>query len=112
VSFATWHDLYQSDLQRAVAVTIVPLLFLLYLAWTERTAPAGVVPAAVRFMHVWAGTFTVLTIIDPLAGGPLMRLLGLGDAPAATMVMVAFELWPSGRSPGHHLACLDPKRST
>ena len=92
MSFATWHDLYQSDLQSAVAVTIVPLLFLLYLAWTECTAPVGVVPAAARFMHVWAVTFTVLTIIDPLAGGPLMRLLGLGDAPAATMVMVAFVL--------------------
>jgi hypothetical protein len=92
VSFATWHELYESDLQGAVAVTIVPVLFLLYLAWTERTAAAGVVPAAGRFVHVWAGTFAVLTIVDPLAGGPLMRLLGLGDAPAATIVMVAFVL--------------------
>ena len=92
MSFASWHDLYQSDLQGAVAVTIVPLLFLLYLAWTERGRPAGVVPAAARFVHVWAVTFAVLTIVDPLAGGPLLRLLGVGDAPVATIVMVAFVL--------------------
>ena len=50
------------------------------------------VPAAARFVHVWAGTFAVLTIVDPLAGGPLMRALGLADAPIATIVMVAFVL--------------------
>jgi hypothetical protein len=92
VTFATWQDLYRSDLQSAVAVTIVPLLFLLYLAWTERAEGAGVVPAAARFVRAWAGTFAVLTIVDPLAGGPLLRALGVADAPIATIVMVAFVL--------------------
>ena len=54
MSFATWHELYQSDLQSAVAVTIVPLLFLLYLAWTERTAAAGVVGGG-RPLHAGLG---------------------------------------------------------
>jgi hypothetical protein len=92
MTFATWQELYKSDLQGAVAVTIVPLLFLLYLAWSDRMAPAGVVPAAARFVHVWAGTFAVLTIVDPLAGGPLLRVLGVADTPIATVVMVAFVL--------------------
>jgi hypothetical protein len=92
VSFATWQELYRSDLQGSVAVTIAPLVFLVYLAWTEREAGAGVVPAAGRFVRAWAGTFAVLTIVDPLAGGPLMRSLGLAGTPAATAVMVAFVL--------------------
>jgi len=91
-TFATWQELYKSDLQGAVAVTIVPLLFLLYLIWTERPAGAGVVPAAARFVHVWAGTFAVLTIVDPLATGPLLRVLGIADQPSATAVMIAFVL--------------------
>ncbi len=92
MTFATWQDFYQSDLQGAVAVVVVPLLFLVYLAWTDRTAGGGVVPAAARFVHAWAGTFAVLTIVDPLVTGPLVRMLGLSDAPAATDVMVAFVL--------------------
>ncbi|MCC6763803.1 MAG: hypothetical protein IT293_03990 [Deltaproteobacteria bacterium] len=92
MSFATWHDLYRSDLQSAVAVTIVPLLFLLYLAWTERPDGSGIVPGARRFVEAWAGTFAVLTVVDPLAGGPLLRVLGVADAPVATAVMVAFVL--------------------
>lgn len=75
-----------------MAVTVVPLLFLLYLAWTERPDGSGIVPGARRFVEAWAGTFAVLTIVDPLAGGPLLRLLGVADTPAATVVMVAFVL--------------------
>ena len=91
MTFATWQALYESDLQGAVAVTIVPLLFLLYLAASEQRA-TGVVPTAARFVRVWAATFTVLGIVDPLAGGPLLRVLGLADAPIATVVMVLFVL--------------------
>lgn len=92
MSFATWQALYQSDLQGAVAVIVAPLLFLIYLAWADEPAAAGVMPSAARFVRAWAGTFAVLTIVDPLAGGPLMRLLGVADAPVATIVMVAFVL--------------------
>jgi hypothetical protein len=91
VTFATWQALYQSDLQGVVAVTIVPLLFLFYLAVSERAA-AGIVPAASRFVRIWAATFTTLGIVDPLTGGPLLRVLDLADAPIATAVMVAFVL--------------------
>ncbi len=94
MTFATWQDLYRSDVQGAVAVTIVPLLFLVYLAWSarnERIGP-GVVPSAARFVRVWAATFAVLTIVDPIATGPLLRALGVAHAPIATAVMVACVL--------------------
>jgi hypothetical protein len=92
VSFPTWQALYQSDLQGWVAVIVVPLLFLVYLAWADEPAAAGVVPSAARFVRAWAGTFAVLTIVDPLVTGPLMRLVGAADAPLATVVAVAFVL--------------------
>jgi hypothetical protein len=92
VSFPTWQALYQSDLQGAVAVIVAPLVFLIYLAWADEPAATGVVPGAARFVRAWAGTFAVLTIVDPLATGPLMRLLGVADAPIATVVMVTFVL--------------------
>jgi hypothetical protein len=92
VSFPTWQALYQSELQGAVAVIVVPLLFLVYLAWADEPAAAGVVPSAARFVRAWAGTFAVLSIVDPLATGPLMRLLGVADAPVATVTMIAFVL--------------------
>lgn len=92
MTFATWQDLYRSDLQGAVAVTVVPILFLLYLAWQDRPAATSVVPAAARFVQAWAATFGVLTIVDPLATGPLLRVLGVADAPIATVVMLAFVL--------------------
>ena len=92
MTFATWQDLYRSEWQGVVAVVVVPALFLLYLAAAEPPRHGGVLPAAARFVRVWAGTFAVLTIVDPLATGPLLRALGVADAPIATVVMVAFVL--------------------
>jgi hypothetical protein len=92
VTFTTWEALYKSDLQGAVAVTIAPVLFLVYLAFRDRPIAGGVVPAAARFVHLWAVAFAVLTIADPLAGGPLLRALGVADRPIATVVMVFFVL--------------------
>jgi hypothetical protein len=92
VTFATWQELYRSDLQSVVAVTIVPLLFLFYLAATEHSGSSAIIPAAARFVRLWAATFAALTIVDPLAGGPLLRALGVADAPIATVVMVVFVL--------------------
>lgn len=90
--FATWQDLYRSEWQGVVAVVVAPALFLLYLAASEPPRHGGVLPAAARFVRSWAAVFAVLTIVDPVAGGPLLRLLGVADAPIATAVMVAFVL--------------------
>jgi hypothetical protein len=92
VPFASWLDLYRSEWQGVVAVVVVPALFLLYLAASEPPRHGGVLPAAARFVRWWAAVFAVLTILDPVVGGPLLRLLGVADAPVATAVMVAFVL--------------------
>lgn len=92
MTFATWQELYRSDLQGVVAVAVVPLLFLLYLGVAASGRSPGIVPAAARFVRAWAVTFAVLTVVDPLVGGPLLRALGAADAPIATVVMIAFVL--------------------
>jgi len=92
VPFATWQDLYRSEWQGVVAVVVVPALFLLYLAAAEPSRHGGVLPAAARFVRWWAAVFAVLTILDPIAGGPLLRLLAVRDPRVATGVMLAFVL--------------------
>ncbi|HVH18933.1 MAG TPA: hypothetical protein VNF72_11575 [Myxococcota bacterium] len=66
-----WGAFYHSDLQSLWLPMLIPFLFLLYLVSGGR--PAG--PTRVRFLHVWALLFTVETLIDPIATGPLTRAL-------------------------------------
>jgi hypothetical protein len=99
VGFESWRALYASDLQGLYALVAVPALFLLTLAAAAvrrtPTAPgdaATPAPAGARFVRAYAACFAVETIADPLAGGPLLRWLGLAEGPAATAVMLAFVL--------------------
>jgi hypothetical protein len=88
----SWRQLYQSDLQGVWAVWIVPALFLLYLGRTWHRPGPSVEPRAAGFMRAYALVFAVETMLDPFAGGPLLRWLGLADGALATSVMVAFVL--------------------
>ena len=89
----SWREVYASDLQGVVGVSIVPALFLVHLAVTKRRdAHGAVLPLAARFVRGYALLFALETILDPIASGPLMRALGLADGPMPTIVMVAFVL--------------------
>jgi hypothetical protein len=89
----TWREVYESDLQGVLGVSIVPALFLVHLAVTKRRDPRiGVLPRAAAFVRGYALLFAIETILDPISGGPLMRALGLADGPVPTIVMVAFVL--------------------
>lgn len=89
----TWREVYESDLQGVLGVSIVPVLFLLHLAVTERRdAERAVLPRAAAFVRGYALLFALETILDPIAGGPLMRALGLAGGLTPTIVMVAFVL--------------------
>jgi len=90
----TWQELYASDLQGLYALWAVPLLFLVLLAIDIRRRPdrVAVEPRASRFLRVYAVVFTLETMLDPLAGGPMLRWLGLADRPEAMIVVFFFVL--------------------
>lgn len=90
--FATWHDLYASDLQSPWALTLVPMLFLGRFLRGARPAEAAALPAAAPFVAGYAVFFLLETILDPLATGPLSRALGLAGSAGGTAVMVFFVL--------------------
>ena len=52
----------------------------------------AVAPRASQFLVIWAIVFTVETIVDPIAGGPLLRALGIADRPVAMVVVFFFVL--------------------
>jgi hypothetical protein len=88
----SWRQLYQSDVQGVWAVWIVPALFLLHLGRTWHRPGSSVEPRAAGFMRAYALVFAAETMLDPFAGGPLLRWLGLADGALATSVMVKFVL--------------------
>lgn len=88
----SWQEFYQSDLQGVWALWVVPAIFLLHLGSTWRRPAVCVEPHAAGFMRAYALIFAVETMLDPFAGGPLLRSLGLADGVLPTIVMVSFVL--------------------
>jgi hypothetical protein len=91
LEFATWQDLYRSELQGLWGLIAVPLLFLLYRLARGRPH-GGVLPAASSFVDGYAIVFGIETVIDPVVGGPLARALGIADGFGATVLLVLFVL--------------------
>lgn len=81
--FDSWGAFYHSDLQSLWLLLIVPSLFFLYVIWITRRHPAGTAPE--RFLRAWALAFTLETLLDPVATGPLAR--------AAALSGVALTAW-------------------
>ncbi len=86
---ATWHELYRSDLQSVYALVALPAFSLAYLATRGRRRAARPADPQARFVWLYSVAFTLETILDPLATGPLSRALGLSDA-AQTAAMLPF----------------------
>ena len=86
----SWQDAYYSDLQSLWALLVVPFAFL---AW-RLAAPAdprrAVVPGAAGFVARATLVFAVLTMLDPIATGPLVRSEALRETPAATLIPFLF----------------------
>jgi hypothetical protein len=94
MSFASWQELYASDLQALYALWIAPALFLPFVAFDlrRRWLRVPVEPAASEFFGIYALVFTIETMLDPLTGGPVLRWLGIADAPVAMVVVFFFVL--------------------
>jgi hypothetical protein len=88
----TWRALYASEAQGVWSLWVVPALFLAYLAAAAREPATSLEPRAHRFLRAYAIVFALETMLDPFAGGPLLRWLGLADGPLRTIVMVFFVL--------------------
>jgi hypothetical protein len=88
---ATWQAFYASDLQGVYAPLVVPILFLLYRAVRGRPA-GGRLSAAAGFVDRYAIVFALETIVDPIATGPLARLLGIAEGVGGTALMLLFVL--------------------
>ena len=91
VTIASWQQLYASELQGVWAQWVVPALFLVFLG-TRGQAAGGMAPRAAPFVRAYAVVFALETMLDPFAGGPLLRWLGLAGGGAQTAVMVLFVL--------------------
>ncbi|HEX5065508.1 MAG TPA: hypothetical protein VFY49_05300 [Myxococcota bacterium] len=68
-----WGAFYHSDVQSLWLLLVVPSLFLLFLLTRGRVAA----PPRARFLTTWALLFTLETLLDPIATGPLLRALKL-----------------------------------
>lgn len=86
--FGSWRDFYQSDLQGVYALIAVPALFLV----ARLVAPRRVEDDTGRFVRAWALVFAAETIVDPLATGPLLRVLGITGGVVADYAMIPFVL--------------------
>jgi hypothetical protein len=89
LGFESWQAFYRSDLQSVTLLLIAPALLLGYLLTRGRRRTATT--PVVRFVYGYALVFSVETLIDPIATGPLVRALALPEA-AATASGLLFVL--------------------
>lgn len=93
LGFETFEAFYKSDLQGLYLLWIAPLVFLVaVLLRPPPSADRAIVPAAAPFLRFYALVFGIETLLDPYATGPLLRTLGIADAPAGTAVLIVFVL--------------------
>lgn len=90
-----WKAFYQGDLQSVGAVVVVPAVFVLWLAWRAAPSRPGVDRDAAAFVRRYGLVFGILTILDPICTGPLVRMLALEGAPATALMLffVALGDW-------------------
>jgi hypothetical protein len=89
VTFGGPRAFYESELQGFWALLALPALWLALRLWRGRPRGGGVAPPAARFVDAWALAFAVETLLDPVATGPVARLL---PEPGPTLLSLLFVL--------------------
>ncbi len=89
MGFESWQAFYESDTQSLYALVVLPGVFLAYLALRGRSAGPGLSPEHASFVHRYCVAFALLTMLDPVATGPLVRALG-GPETTADLVLSCF----------------------
>jgi hypothetical protein len=88
----TFLDFYKSDLQSVYALCVVPLVFLAWLLLSPVAQAMARGEAWRRFVYLYCVVFSVETMLDPVATGPLVRWLGAGDTGLGTAILLTFVL--------------------
>ena len=88
-----FQNIYKSEWQGTWALWVVPLAFLLYILFStrEKDRRASTQPMS-AFLGGWMLFWTLETMADSFATGPLSRWLGWQGQPAGTAVMLTFVL--------------------
>jgi hypothetical protein len=76
VSAPSWQAFYAGDWQFPFAVMVVPFAFLLYRAIARERRESALDPALAPFVSLWVTVFTLATLLDPIATGPLAKATG------------------------------------
>lgn len=84
---SSWREIYQGDLQSLWALLLIPSAFLVYRAVVGAPRRGDRESA---FIASYSLGWTIETLLDPIAGGPLSRALGWSDGIAGSLVMFGF----------------------
>lgn len=86
----SWQAAYYGELQTLWSLCVVPFAFLAWRLATPVESARAVVPGAARFVAGSTLAFAVLTIVDPIATGPLVKQPALRGSFAATVIPFFF----------------------
>jgi len=89
VSFESWQAFYYGTWQQPWALLVVPFAFVVWRVAAPRPV-SGALPAARGFVLHWCSVFVALTMLDPVATGPLAK--ALGSDIAGTVLGLGFVL--------------------
>ena len=82
---------YHSNLQSVYLLLVLPALFLTYWWAVDRPSRSSDT-ASMRFVRIYALVFCVETMIDPIATGPLVKILGGGGTALGLLFVLLGEL--------------------